>query len=74
MISVLGDIIEGVGDVFEFISGIVDNIAGVFFDIDFTVLYSWFPADIQGVITAVLVVLLFLALIGLIKKVILFFG
>ena len=74
MIETLGSLFESVSEVFEFIESIVSRIAGVFSDVDFTVLYSCMPSDIQGVITAVLVVLLFLALIGLIKKVILFFG
>lgn len=74
MISILGSLFEGVGDVFDFISGIVDSIAGVFSDVDFTILYSWMPSDIQRVITALIVVLMFLALIALVKKLILFFG
>lgn len=74
MIETLGSLFESVTDVFNFIESIVSRIAGIFSDVDFTILYSWLPSDIQSVISAVLVVLLFLALIGLIKKVILFFG
>lgn len=66
--------IESIGEIFDQVSNIWDRIVGMFSDVDFTILYDWLPADIQGVITAVIAVLLILALIGLIKKAILFLG
>lgn len=67
-------LIESVEGVLDWISGVIDELNGIFHDVDFSILYDWLPDDIQGVISAVLIVLIFLALIGLIKKVILFFG
>lgn len=66
--------IESIGEIFDQVSDIWSRIVGMFSDVDFTILYDWLPADIQGVITAVIAVLLILALIGLVKKAILFLG
>lgn len=68
------NLIEGLGDVVEWISSAWQSFAGIFSDIDFSVLYSWLPSDIAAVISACIVVFLFLALIGLIKKLVLFLG
>lgn len=67
-------IFEVVEDVVGWISSVIEDINRIFADVDFTVLYSWLPSDIQTVITAILAILLFIALIGLLKKCILFLG
>lgn len=69
-----GSVIEAVDGVLDWITSILDDINGIFSDVDFTILYDWFPSDIQGVITAVIAVLTFLALLALVKKLIVFFG
>lgn len=69
-----GDIISSISGIIDFIDSILDTISGIFSDVDFTILYSWLPSDIVAVITAVIAVFIFLGLIGLIKKMILFFG
>lgn len=69
-----GHVVESIEGVFNWITGILDDINGIFADVDFTVLYDWMPADIQDAVTAILAVFLFLALIHLVKKMILFFG
>lgn len=69
-----GDLISSISGIVEFIDSILETIQGIFSDVDFTVLYSWLPSDIGAVITAVIAVFIFLGLIGLIKKMILFFG
>jgi len=68
------NLILGIQDAVDWISGAWTTFAGIFSDIDFTVLYSWLPSDIANVITACIVVLLFLALIALIKRIVLFLG
>lgn len=69
-----GELISSITGIVDFIDSVLETISGIFSDVDFTVLYSWLPSDIGSVITAVIAVLIFLALIGLIKKMILFFG
>lgn len=69
-----GDLISSITGIIDFIDSILATIQGIFSDVDFTVLYSWLPNDIAAVITAVIAVFIFLGLIGLIKKMILFFG
>lgn len=69
-----GNIIEVLGDVTDWIANLGDRISNVFSGLDFTLLYDWLPQDIQSVISSVILVLLALALIGLIKKAIIFLG
>lgn len=68
------NIIESLDNVYGELADMWLRIVGMFSDVDFTILYDWLPSDIQGVITAVIAVFIFLALIGLIKKAILFLG
>ena len=70
----IGEIIESVEGVFAWFENAFDTFAGIFSDIDFTILYSWLPSDIQDAISGIIVVLLFLAIIGLVKKIVVFFG
>lgn len=70
----LGAIIESVEGVFEWFENAFATFEGIFSDVDFTVLYNWLPSDIQAAITGIIVVLLFLAIIGLVKKIVVFFG
>lgn len=69
-----GSILNGMESIGDWISNAVSSITGIFSDVDFTVLYSWLPGDIVAVISSVIAVLLGLALIGLLKKLILFLG
>lgn len=68
------NIIESLDNVYGELADMWTRVIGMFSDVDFTILYDWLPNDIQGVITAVIAVFIFLALIGLIKKAILFLG
>lgn len=69
-----GNMVDILGDIVEWISSLGDRIINIFADVDFTLLYDWLPQDIQSVISSVILVLLALALIGLIKKAIIFLG
>ena len=69
-----GDLISSISGIIDFIDSILETISGIFSDVDFTILYNYFPNDIVAVITAVIAIFIFLGLIGLIKKMILFFG
>ena len=68
------NLFSGFSDVINQIKSYFQTFAGVFDDIDFTILYNWLPADIVAVITAVLGVLLFLAIFGLLRRVLFFIG
>lgn len=74
MLLSFGSIIESVDQVLDWIESALDDINGIFADVDFTVLYDWFPSDIQYAISAIITVFIFLALILLVKKIVLFFG
>lgn len=69
-----GDVISSLDGIVEWIRNAVQTISGVFHDVDFTILYSWLPSDIAGVITAVIAVLLFLAVFGILRRVLFFLG
>lgn len=69
-----GNIIDVLGDVTDWIANLGNRISNIFSGLDFTLLYDWLPQDIQSVISSVILVLLALALIGLIKKAIIFLG
>ena len=69
-----GDVIQSLNGIVEWIQNTVGTISGIFSDVDFTILYSWLPNDIVAVITAVIAVLLFLALFGILKRVLFFLG
>lgn len=70
----LGNTINTLEGVVEWIQSIITRIQGIFSDVDFTILYNWLPSDISGVITAVIAVLLFLAIFGILKRVLFFLG
>lgn len=67
-------LIQGIDDVVSWISGAWTNFAGIFSDIDFDILYNWLPSDIVSAISACIIVLLFIAVISLVKKLVLFLG
>lgn len=67
-------LIDGIENVVSWISGAWTSFAGIFSDIDFSLLYDWLPSDIQAVVAACITVLFFIAIIGLIKKLVLFLG
>lgn len=66
--------LENISEIFDQVQNIWESIVGMFSDVDFSVLYNWLPSDIGAVCAAVITVLIFLALIGLVKKAILFLG
>lgn len=72
--SFISDFFTSVADIFDHISDIFDAVQDVFTGINFTVLYNWLPSDIATVITACIVVLIFISLIGIVKKIVFFFG
>lgn len=69
-----GNVLNGIQDIVDWITNTVETIEGIFSDVDFTVLYSWLPSDIVAVITAIIAILLFLAIFGLLKRLLFFLG
>lgn len=69
-----GNLISSVQGIVDWIESTAETVGGLFSDIDFTVLYSWLPGDIAAVITAVIAVLLVLAVFGLLKRFLFFLG
>lgn len=69
-----GEVIQSLSGIIDWVETTVSSISGIFGDINFTVLYSWLPSDIAAVITAVIVVLLFLAIFGILKRLLFFLG
>lgn len=69
-----GNVLNGIQDIVDWITNTVETIEGIFSDVDFTVLYSWLPSDIAAVITAIIAILLFLAIFGLLKRLLFFLG
>lgn len=69
-----GNVLQSLDGIVDWVQSTVQTISGIFSDVDFTVLYSWLPSDIVAVISAVIVVLLFLALVGFLKRVLFFLG
>lgn len=69
-----GNVLSGIQDIVEWIEGAVQTVEGIFSDVDFTILYSWLPSDIAGVITAIIAVLLFLAVFGILRRLLFFLG
>lgn len=72
--SIISDFFTAVTDIFDAIGDIFDAVHDVFTGINFTVLYSWLPSDISAVITACIAVFIFISLIGIVKKIVFFFG
>lgn len=68
------NVLGSLNDIVEFVSDTFESISSIFADVDFTILYSWLPSDIVGVITAIIAVLLFLALFGLLRRLLFFLG
>ena len=69
-----GNIIGSLEGIVDWIEGVVETVEGLFSDINFTILYNWLPNDIAGVITAVIAVLLFLAVFGILRRLLFFLG
>lgn len=69
-----GNVLSSLQDIVEWIEGAVQTVEGIFSDLDFTILYNWLPADIAAVITAVIAVLLFLAIFGILRRLLFFLG
>jgi len=69
-----GNVIQSLDSVVEWIENTAEQIGNLFSDVDFTILYNYFPSDIVAVVTAVIAVLLFLALFGLLRRVLFFLG
>lgn len=69
-----GNIIGSLEGIVDWIENTVETIEGIFSDVDFTLLYNWLPSDIVAVITAVIAVLLFLAIFGILRRLLFFLG
>lgn len=69
-----GNLLNSVDSIVEWVENTVERIGDIFADVDFTILYNYFPSDIVAVVTTVIGVLLFLALFGLLKRVLFFLG
>lgn len=70
----MGTIIETLSDVISHIGEYWNSIIGIFSDVDFSVLYNWLPFDIRNVCAAFIAAIIFIAFIGLLKKLLLFLG
>lgn len=69
-----GNIIGSLEGIVDWIENTVSVLEGMFSDVDFTILYNWLPSDIVAVITAVIAVLLFLAIFGILRRLLFFLG
>lgn len=69
-----GNVLSGLEAIVDWIENTAETIAGIFSDVDFSLLYNWLPSDISAVITAVIGVLLFLALFGILRRLLFFLG
>lgn len=69
-----GDVLTGLENIVEWIEVAAQRVSSIFSDIDFTILYNWLPSDIVSVITAVITVLLVLALFGILRRLLFFLG
>lgn len=69
-----GDVIGSLQDIVSWIENAVQTVEGLFSDVDFTILYNWLPSDIVAVITAIIAVLLFLAIFGILRRLLFFLG
>lgn len=68
------NVLGGLNDIVQFVEDTFESISSIFSDVDFTILYNWLPSDIVSVITAIIAVLLFLALFGLLRRLLFFLG
>lgn len=69
-----GNPIQALDSIVDWIETTASTIANIFADVDFTILYKWLPNDIAAVITVVIAVLLFLALFGILRRLLFFLG
>lgn len=69
-----GNIIGSLEGIVDWIENAVSTVEGIFSDVDFAILYNWLPSDIVAVITAVIAVLLFLAIFGILRRLLFFLG
>lgn len=69
-----GNVINSIESVVDWIQNTVSTIEGIFSDVNFTILYNWLPIDIATVITAIIAVLLFLAVFGILRRLLFFLG
>lgn len=68
-------LINGVNSISTYLANLISSISGIYHDVDFTDLFvSLFPNDMAIVCASVLSIILFLSLISLVKKLILFLG
>ena len=71
----VSNLINGVSNIGTYVTNIINAIGGIYQGVDFTDLFvSIFPNDIALVCAAVITVILFISLISLAKKIILFLG
>ena len=68
------NILGGLNEIVDFVQDTFESISSIFSDVDFTILYNWLPSDIVAVITAIIAILLFLALFGLLRRLLFFLG
>lgn len=69
-----GSLLQTLDSIVEWIENTVETIQHIFADVDFTILYNWLPNDIAAVITAIIAILLFMAVFGLLKRLLFFLG
>lgn len=70
-----GSYIDGLSEIEEWIENVLSAVGSVFDGVDFSDLFqSILPSDISNVLSSVLLVMIFLALVGLIRKILIFLG
>ena len=71
----LDSLINGINSIASYLSNLISSVAGIYHDVDLTDLFvSIFPNDIAVVCAAVLSVLIFVAIVSIVKRIILFIG
>lgn len=73
--SFITSIVDGLSNVENWIEDLVSAVGSVFADVNFSDLWlSYLPQDISTVLAGVLLVMIFLAIVGIIKKISFFLG
>lgn len=68
-------IINGVQGIGTYVQGLIESLGDIFSGVDLTDLFvSYMPNDIAVALAGLLTLLIFIALIGLIKKIVFFLG
>lgn len=68
-------LINGINSIATYLSNLISSVAGIYNDVDLTDLFvSIFPNDIAVVCAAVISVFIFIGIVSIVKRIILFIG